>query len=253
MADQREYWDYFLELHSGNPQEGPGEFEATRRAFGLVDGLSSSPRILDLGCGPGRQTLDLLRLTNGTVTAVDSHAPFLEQLQRSAAEQGVADRVTTVVADMATLDLEPASFDLVWSEGALYAIGFEAGLQLAFRMLRPGGSLAASELTRLRPGGPAEAVEFWETEYPAIRDVDGNLALLDAAGYERVGHFVLPESAWRAYYEPLAAKFEAFRTQHAENPTALMVLAHEAKEQAMYFLASEFYGYVFHVARRPAR
>ncbi len=51
----------FLEIHHDNPQEGPGDFVSTRRAFFLLKDLPPLPHILDAGCGPGRQTFDLCR------------------------------------------------------------------------------------------------------------------------------------------------------------------------------------------------
>jgi len=53
--------DLFRELTEGLPRQGPGSSEATLRALRMVDGLSSRPRILDVGCGPGAQTIDLAR------------------------------------------------------------------------------------------------------------------------------------------------------------------------------------------------
>ena len=72
----------FFEIHHDNPQEGPGDFESTRRAFSLLKDLPPVPRILDAGCGPGRQTFDLCRLTKGSITAVDFHQPYIDALQR---------------------------------------------------------------------------------------------------------------------------------------------------------------------------
>ncbi|MHC4955816.1 MAG: class I SAM-dependent methyltransferase [Planctomycetota bacterium] len=247
--DEQEMWRFFLELHSGNAQEGPGNFASTRRALELVDGLPAKPEILDLGCGPGRQTLDLLRLTDGTITAVDNQPAYLDDLGRRAAEQGDADRVVPVVADMARLELPAGSFDLVWSEGALYCMGFEAGLKTVRPLLNDGGALAVTELTRLAPGAPEEGAAFWQGEYPAMQDIAGNVALIEAAGYELSGHFTLPEAAWREYYEPLARKFDAFRRRHAGSETALAVLAMEEREQSMYWKYSGYFGYVFYVAK----
>jgi len=249
--NEEEMWRFFLELHRGNPQEGPGNFASTRRALELAGNLPEKPRILDIGCGPGRQTLDLLRLTDGTVTALDNQPGYIGQLKQSAAARELLERVTAVVGDMAKLDFSERSFDLVWSEGALYCMGFENGLVAVKPLLRKSGAIAVSELTRLLPGAPEEAVEFWEGEYPAMRDIRGNMALIEAAGYRPVDHFTLPESAWWDYYDPLVGKHPAFREKHAGNEAALAVLAQEEKEIAMYRKYSRYYGYVFYVARLP--
>lgn len=61
----------FFELHAGLARQGPGADAHTRRAFALVGDLPPAPVIVDVGCGPGMQTLELARLTRSTVHAVD--------------------------------------------------------------------------------------------------------------------------------------------------------------------------------------
>ena len=82
--------------------------------------MPDSPRILDIGCGPGMQTLVLARETAGHVTAVDRHQPFLDELRRRAARDGLTARIATVNAPMSELGFPDAAFDLIWSEGAIY-------------------------------------------------------------------------------------------------------------------------------------
>jgi len=81
--------DIFFDIHKDLPREGPGDNHSTGRAFSLITGLPDMPRILDIGCGPGMQTRHLARISGGTVTAVDTHAAFLEVLAKSAAEEGL--------------------------------------------------------------------------------------------------------------------------------------------------------------------
>ncbi len=54
---------YFIELYCSLPRGGPGDNVSTRRAFEMLEHLPDEPRILDLGCGPGMQTLELARLS----------------------------------------------------------------------------------------------------------------------------------------------------------------------------------------------
>jgi ubiquinone/menaquinone biosynthesis C-methylase UbiE len=74
----------FWEIHSGLPREGPGDNASIRRAFLMAAELPAAPRILDVGCGPGMQTLELAKISGGQITAVDIHQPFLDELQRRA-------------------------------------------------------------------------------------------------------------------------------------------------------------------------
>src|SRR5690606_41738590 len=60
----------------GLPRNGPGSGAATEAAFAMLPALPDRPEIADLGCGQGASAFDLLRLTNGRVTAVDLFEPL---------------------------------------------------------------------------------------------------------------------------------------------------------------------------------
>ncbi len=243
--------DIFFEIHSGNPREGPGDFESTQRAFSVMKNLPGKPAILDIGCGPGKQTLDLAQLTKGSITAVDNHAPYLEQLNKLISSQGLQKRVKTVKADMFSLNFKPGSFDVLWSEGAIYFMGFEQGLRSWQRLLRPKGYIAVSELTRLKEDPPEEAKQYWEGAYPAMRNIAGNLEIVAQAGYAMLEHFTLPEKSWlEEYYGPLQKKVELLKEKYRHEPEALQVLAAEDIERNSYQKYSNYYGYVFYIMRK---
>lgn len=238
----------FWELHRGLPQQGPGSDASTLRALRLLSGLPAEPRILDIGCGPGRQSLLLARESGGTVTAVDNHRPFLEELEGRAREAGLAGRIRCLPASMDDLPLEPAGFDLVWSEGAAYIMGFEKALSSWKRHLKPGGFLAVSEACWLEPHPPAELEAFWKEGYPAMTDLEGNSALLRKCGYRELGCFPLPVSDWWAYYRPIEARLPELEKRYAEDAAALGALADERFEIEMYRRFSDWYGYGFFAA-----
>ncbi|MDH3345856.1 MAG: class I SAM-dependent methyltransferase [Kiritimatiellaceae bacterium] len=244
-----EKWNLFMEIHSGNPQEGPGDFESTAKAFSMLNPLPSNPRILDAGCGPGRQTLDLCRLSDGSITAVDLHQPYLDTVQQIAP----AGRVKTLAADMGDLPLEPGSFDLIWSEGSIYNIGFFKGLKKWRPLLSENGAIAVTELSWLQPNPPDEPTNFWKKGYPQMQTVEQNLTDLERAGYEPLGHFTLPESAWWNYYHPLAEHIAKLEEKYADKPDAQELFTAERAEQALYRDFSNSYGYVFYIGRKTRR
>ncbi len=240
----------FAELHDDIPRGGPGAFEATRKAFRMLRELPEQPSILDLGCGPGVQTLDLARLTDGSITAVDNHKHFLARLRDAVAQRGLADRVTVLEQDMFRLQFKPHSFDAIWAEGSIYIIGFETGLRAWRPLLKRPGYLAATEITWLKPDPPAELVAFWANEYPAMQDVEANLAAIHRSGYALSGYFTLPDSAWwEPYYEPIERKLPAMRAKYREHPQSMAVLQLEQTEIDLYRRYSAYYGYVFYVMR----
>ena len=240
----------FFELFSGLPRQGPGDTESTLRALALVPALGPRSRVLDVGCGTGLQTLVLARSSPARFVAVDSHPPFVEAVNRQAEALGLADRLEARVGDMRRLDFAPGSFDLVWSEGAIYVIGFEAGLREWRPLLAPGGHLAVTEVCWTRPDPPAACAAFWAQEYPAIRDVAGRLATIEASGYDTVGHFPLPPSSWwNDYYRPLEENVSAFRELHRGEEDAQGLADQVEREIDVWRRYSDCYGYEFFVMR----
>ena len=242
----------FFEIHQGLPREAPGDNASTRRAFAALTNLPAQPKILDIGCGPGSETLELARLTGGSITAVDIHQPFLETLKQRAQEQSVAERITTLNASMFLLDFEEQSFDIIWAEGAIYIIGFEQGLRSWKPFLKHQGYMAVSELSWLRSNPPQEIRDFWSNGYPGMRSISSNLGIIESVGYREVAYFVLPSSSWwNEYYHPLEARITQLRGKYRDNSEALLQLSQEQKEIDLYRQYSDYYGYVFYVMQLP--
>jgi len=245
--------DIFFELHQDLPREGPGDDASTRRALEMLTDLPPAPMILDVGCGPGMQTLELARSTRGLVTAVDTHQPFLDVLQQNARAAGLQGRITARHMSMFALDFPAQSFDLIWSEGAIYIIGFEAGLRAWRKLLKPQAYLAATELSWLRADPPAELADFWQENYPGMRSIAGNRASIAAAGYREIGLFVLPaESWWENYYTPQEARIALLRERYSQDSQALLLLDESQREINLYRKYADWYGYVFFVMQLAA-
>lgn len=180
----------FFEVHQGLPRESPGDEQSTVRALAAMVELPAAPDVLDIGCGPGAQTISLAPHSAARITAVGNHAPFPEELARRAEMAGIRARIGIVNASMFDLPFEEA-FDVVWSEGGIYIMGFEEGMRAWRPLLRPRGYVAVTELSWIRPDPPQEIVENWARDYPGMASVDCNLARMRAAGYREVVHFTL--------------------------------------------------------------
>lgn len=240
----------FFDLHSALPREGPGDRASVARALDLARPLPPDPVVLDIACGPGGQTLDLAELLPAArITALDTHAPFLRDLERRAAALGVADRIQTVRGDMANLGFAPGRFDLLWCEGAAYIIGLGEALAAWRPLLKPGGVLALSEPVWLTSDPPEAARINW-AEYPAMGFPAGVRAAAEACGYRVVGDFILDDAAWRTnYYGPLAARLTEISPRYAGDRVAEAILEEARFEIECQRRHSDSFSYVFIVLR----
>ncbi len=243
--------EVFFDIYEGLPRGGPGNTESTLRALATLGPLPAKPQIIDIGCGPGKQTLVLAEaVADAEIIALDFHRPFLDTLDAALEERAIGPRVQTRLGDMAQLDFPAESFDLVWSEGAAYQMGVEAALEAWKGMLKPGGAVALTEATWFRTDPPEVLRRFWADEYPAMADVDSCLDLFKRCGYQLVGHFALPEQAWwDDFYTPMEARLDLLGRRYSGDPLAQEVLTQAREEIEICRQYSAFFGYTFFVAK----
>jgi SAM-dependent methyltransferase len=240
----------FYEVFESLPRQGPGSRACAARALALCRGLPPAPAVLDLGCGVGAQTLHLAGLTAGAIVAVDRHAPSVRRLARTVAERGLAGRVRPVVGDIARPAFAPASFDLVWSEGALYNVGLESALAVCRRLLRPGGCLAFTDAV-WRTADPPPSVRESFADYPGMGWTGDALRAVERGGFDLLGHFTLPDEAWwDDFYDPMERRIGELRAARRGDRDALAALDQLAREPEMHRRHSACYAYEFFVARR---
>lgn len=243
MTPEETFWL----AHEGLPREAPGSAATTRLLLRLAGPLPERPRVVDIGCGTGPATLVLAEQTRGAVTAVDTHEPFLARLRAAADAAGVGGQVRTVAAPMQDLPLADGSADLLWAEGSAYVMGFDAALRAWRRLLAPGGVLVLTEAEWTTPDPAHGARVFWDAAYPAMRGTDANVRAALAAGWTVAASYLLPDSDWAGYYEPLAARVATLRH---EVPGADAVLDEVAREIEVRREHGGDYGYTGYVLRR---
>jgi SAM-dependent methyltransferase len=159
------------------------------------------PRILDIGCGSGVPTLELARLGRGEVVGIDIDQAALDKFTGKIKEAGLADRVKAINRSMLNMDFEKESFDIIWSEGAIYAIGFANGLREWKRFLKPGGFLVIHD---------------------EQRNIKEKLEQVSSCGYELLGYFTLSEDVWwREYFASLEKLMAESQARSADDPKVL--------------------------------
>lgn len=248
--------DLMVDLHAEGDRQGPGSADHTTRALrlaGLLDQPGPLPhlRVADLGSGTGAASLVLAQTLGADVVAVDLVPRFLTILQRRAAAAGVGGSIRPVVADLARLPLPKASFDVLWSEGAIYTVGFEEGVRRWCALLKPGGLLGVTELTWFTRSRPTEIERYWDREYPQVDTAAAKFAVLERHGLTPVGYFPLPTSCWlEQYYQPLQRRFPAFLQRHGHSAAAQALVTSEQAEIDLYHRYQDVVGYGFYLAQR---
>ena len=245
-------YDLLIDLHKGNKRQGPGGDEQTKQALQLAGLMNSSQplKIADIGCGTGASTLTLAENLNATITAVDLFQDFLDVLNADAGKRGVADKIKTLAGSMEDLPFEEGSLDVIWAEGAIYNMGFAKGVEYFKRFLKPGGILAASEITWLTKERPEEIQQHWDAEYPEIATVSNKIQTLEDQGFILKGYFPLPESSWiKNYYTPLESTFDGFVVKH-DSDDARAIIEAEKVEIALYKKHRDYYSYGFYIAQK---
>jgi len=174
----------------------------------------AQPRILDIGCGNGVPTLELARLSDGEITGLDRDQSLLDEVARKAEKAGVADRVKIVKASMANMKFPAGSFDIIWAEGSIAALGFNRGLEEWKRFLKPGGFMAVHD---------------------EKGDVKRKLEHISNCGYKLLRWFIVDEGAWWAeYYAPLEKLIRDSGIRYVHEPRVLEALRNDQREIEMF-------------------
>jgi len=239
------------EYFSNIERQGPGSPEVTIKALSFIDNLNESSRIADIGCGTGGQTMVLGQHTSGNITGIDLFQNFIDIFNENACKLNLKDKVKGIAGSMDDLPFKKESLDLIWSEGAIYNIGFERGLKEWREFLKPGGFIAITEASWFTDNRPDELNQFWESEYPGIDTIPNKLMQMQKAGFITVASFILPENCWTEhFYAPQVKAQEVFLKKYADNEAAEEFIKNQRYETQLYNRYKAFYGYVFYIGKK---
>lgn len=239
-------YDFF----SGSARQGPGSPEETRKALGFIVGLSEKSKIADIGCGTGGQTMVLGESTSCEIIGIDSWPGFIDQFNENARTRNLQHRVKGIVGDMLFLPFRDEELDLIWSEGAIYNIGFEQGLHEWRKFLKSGGYIAVTENTWFSEERPTEIHDFWQSIYPEIDTIPNKLAQMQKAGYLPIATYMLPETIWNDYYSWQASRRASFIKQYEGNKSVKEFVATMQYEAELYDKYKAYYGYMFYIGKK---
>jgi SAM-dependent methyltransferase len=174
------------EYFSNAERQGPGSPEVTLKALNFIDNLTDKSLIADIGCGTGGQTMVLAQHAPGHITGLDFFPGFIDKFNCNASKLNLHDRVRGIVGSMDDLPFQKEELDLIWSEGAIYNIGFERGINLWREYLKTGGYLVVSESSWFTDERPKEINDFWMDIYPEIDTIPAKVTQMQKAGYRMV-------------------------------------------------------------------
>jgi ubiquinone/menaquinone biosynthesis C-methylase UbiE len=201
----------------------------TRKAFHMLPQIEK-PRVLDIGCGSGVPTLELARLGQGEVIGIDIDQHALDDFVKKITESGLSDRVKALHCSLISMVFPDESFDIIWSEGSIYAVGFEKGLGEWKRFLKPGG-------------------------FMVVHDEQGNvkekLEQISQNGYELLGYFLLSkETWWKEYFNPLEKLITEAETRHFNDPKVIEEIQQAQGELNMFKKNPEFNSSAYFVIKK---
>jgi SAM-dependent methyltransferase len=200
----------------------------TKKAFKLLPGLDS-PYILDVGCGSGVTTMELLKLCDGQILALDIDEHALYRLDAKIQKAGLSHRMRTLKCSMLDMDFPEGSFDIIWSEGSIYVIGFENGLNNWARFLKPNRFIVVHDETG---------------------NLDEKLTKISSCGYDLIDYFSLDQKLWwNEYCIPLQKLIDEMRPRYAGNSRALALLDENQMEIDMFSVHPELYHSTFFIMR----
>jgi len=130
----------FLEWIWGRDFMAPGGEGNVDR---MVEGIDlAGKRVLDIGCGIGGPAFVLARKYGAHVTGVDLEPQLIDRATRRAAELGLSRQTEFRAVSLGPFGFPAASFDVVFTSGALTQTEDKAGIVAeCLRVLKPGGAL----------------------------------------------------------------------------------------------------------------
>ena len=174
--------------------------------------------------------MELAKLSDGEVTGIDIDQSCIDEFNRKIKEENLAGRVKAIKLSLFEMKFPDETFDIVWSEGVIRPIGFEASLKAWRRLLKPDGYLVI--------------------HYQVSRVADA-LSRIPQHGYKLADTLSLPEDAWwTEFYKPIEEKMDTLLHKYRNNSEALKLLDQYKTEMDMVKKNPSNFSCAFYIMRK---
>ena len=149
LLNEIEHGKYLIEHGAGetwNWETPAGKLRWKRRVELLKENLEPGAKVLELGCGTGYFTRELVD-TGAKITAIDI-SPDLLEVARKEIQAG---NVEFIVDNAYEMSFEEETFDHVIGSSVLHHLEIKKALAEIHRVLKPGGRIAFTEPNIMNP------------------------------------------------------------------------------------------------------
>jgi SAM-dependent methyltransferase len=248
---QPSVFDLIVETHIGLERQGPGGPLMTIKALSFLDNLGNNPKVADLGCGTGEQTMVLAQNISGDITGLDFCPDFIDIFNQNAKKLNLHERVRGIVGQMDDLPFKTEELDLIWSEGAIDNIGFGKLINYWNGFLKKEGYIAVTCPSWFTDERPIEIEKFYSDAGCTLDTIGRNILIMQKAGYAPIAAFALPGKCWtHNYFIPRETALKALLKKYAGNKTVEDYVESNVYEVTLYSKYNKYYGYAFYIGNK---
>jgi SAM-dependent methyltransferase len=242
--------DYFVIAESGHDLQNPTS-RAKLLELGARLRLHPGSEILDVGSGRGGPAILFATEFGCRVHGMELRADFHAAARARAADAGVGDRVSFVLANAAAVDLPEASYDVVLCLGATFVWqGLGGTLDALEPVVRPGGNVVIGEPYWRRLPLP-EAYEGRDAPYTTL---EGTVDVIESGDLRVVAVIASSEDDWDRYETLHWQATEEWLAANGGDPEASEIARrHEHFKRTYLHYGRDYLGWALFVASKPAR